>query len=190
MSAAGERADRHRGEEQADDLGAGVELRRGEDREQRSRHPEGHRDEVDEEDALQDPPPTAGTGSPATIAAHPEVASGSRLARLAGTGGPGAAAAADISAAAPIVAAKLTTSIPYAQARPTRPTMIPPSAGPTMRHVWNIAWFSASAAGQLRSAGTRFGVIAVRTESAKPDSPAIAAAPSVDDARREGGRRA
>jgi hypothetical protein len=75
-----------------------------------------------------------------------------------------------------MVAVKLMTSAPYAHASPTDATMTPPIAGPTIRHVFHITWFSASALDRS-SPGTRFGVRAERVDSPKPAKPAISAAP-------------
>ena len=76
-----------------------------------------------------------------------------------------------------IVPANETTSMPYAQAKPSVPTTTPPSAGPTIWAVFHITWFRASADGS-RSGGTRLGVIAERVASEKPEKPATSPAPT------------
>src|SRR5918994_7506231 len=67
-------------------------------------------------------------------------------------------------------AANVTTSSPYAQVSPARPTITPPTAGPTIWHVCHITWLSASA-GDSSPAGTVLGVVAERVDNANPPSP-------------------
>ena len=75
------RAHRHGRKQRADDLRAGVELGHGEHGEQRTRHPEDHRDEVGVERRLQHPPPPQEVESLDDLAPRARHRGGRRLLR-------------------------------------------------------------------------------------------------------------